>query len=275
MAAPEKTGDPRRAESALSQTILDVANEFAPRSAQPRGSYHALSTPGSLLAAPMPSAFASPDSLPPAHIPDRSLRIAKPGVLGLIANPQELISLQTPPQNGLARETVRPHHAGNIAALPGTGREQTPAPVAANMHGKPVTRVAQSTGKALVGAGALLNGKTFEVAFDSSKIAFDVPPRVESGLPLAPFRQIFEHTGGQVKWFGKSRTVLAVNSTREIEFHVGSKQAKVNNQPVAMETRSYLDHGRAIVPLSFIRDSLNVRVQYDPKTGHLLIESKK
>jgi hypothetical protein len=36
-----------------------------------------------------------------------------------------------------------------------------------------------------------------------------------------------------------------------------------------------LERGRTIVPLSFIRDSLNVEVEYDPSTGHVLITTKK
>jgi hypothetical protein len=41
-----------------------------------------------------------------------------------------------------------------------------------------------------------------------------------------------------------------------------------------METAPYIDRGRTIVPLSFIDDALNVNVDYDKETGHVLITSK-
>jgi hypothetical protein len=116
----------------------------------------------------------------------------------------------------------------------------------------------------------------FDVAFDGDLIAFDVPPRIEDGIRLAPFRQIFEHTGGRLYWFGgQARTVRAVNDRREIEIKIGNPNAIVNNRIIPMERRPYIDSGRTIVPLSFIRDSLDVTVSFNAKTGRLLIESKK
>lgn len=202
-------------------------------------------------------------------------RVTKPGPMALLAGPKDLVALNAPGSD-LARVGVRPLRVGNIAARP--SRELMAAPIAApNAHGKVVARTAAGAAKAQVGAGSLLGirGSTFDVAFDNTRIAFDVPPRVEHGLPFAPFRQIFEHTGGTVGWYSKSRLVRAVNSTREIEIKVGHKEARVNNQPVQMEAKPYIDRGRTIVPLSFIQDALDVNVQYDKQTGRMLIESKK
>ena len=119
------------------------------------------------------------------------------------------------------------------------------------------------------------SARTMQIAFDNTRIAFDVSPRVEHGMPLAPFRQIFEHTGGTIQWFNQSKTLRAVNSTREIELHVGDSEAKVNNQTVQIEKKTFIEKGRTLVPLSFVRDALDVNVTYDPTTGHLRIESKK
>ena len=117
---------------------------------------------------------------------------------------------------------------------------------------------------------------SFDVAFDGMQIAFDVAPRVEAGVHIAPFRQIFEHSGGRLYWFGgTAQTVRAVNDSREIEIKIGNKKASVNNKPVSMEKTPFIESGRTIVPLSFVRDSMNVNVSFDEKTGRLLIKSKK
>lgn len=116
----------------------------------------------------------------------------------------------------------------------------------------------------------------FDVAFDDERIAFDVSPRMEQGMALAPFRQIFEHTGGQLYWFGgNAQTVRAVNATREIELKIGDRHALVNNQSVLMDKAPYLISGRTIVPLTFIRDAMDVSISYDSATGRLLIQSKQ
>src|SRR6185436_12874211 len=118
-------------------------------------------------------------------------------------------------------------------------------------------------------------GGAFDVAFDGIRIAFDVSPRIENGIKLAPFRQIFEHTGGRLYWFNEVKTVKAVNSSRDIEIKIGKQDALVNNSTVSMEHRPYIISGRTIVPLTFIRDALSVKINFDDKSGRLLIESGK
>jgi hypothetical protein len=299
-----RSSEQKRSESKpakIIETVRSVGNVTAPsahfdasgvdntitRSVRPldelQGELHAALPKSELLLpggdAPAHStAISRPDhTVPPTHFAATSGPATRPGALGVFANPHELLRLD---HSGLETELhtrLRPRRMGNIAAMPDAiiGLASPSAPV--NAHAKPAlsAHANRPTQMALVGGGAL-NGRSgsFDVAFDNTRIAFDVPPRVEHGLPLAPFRQIFEHTGGTVHWYGKSQTVHAYNTTREIEFKVGAKKATVNNQTVKMDAKTYLDRGRAIVPLTFVRDALNVSIQYDPATGHMRIESR-
>ncbi|HZO91720.1 MAG TPA: copper amine oxidase N-terminal domain-containing protein, partial [Chthonomonadaceae bacterium] len=246
---------------------------------QPRGTYSTRSLPHIAnihrdrpVMAPNTGPSHTPVSAQPFSLTVRSI---KPALKALLAGPDDLAGLHVAaPGASLAHQSVRPLRAGNIAVRPSTGLR--PAVAAAPTAPRKAVAVTPRSPKAQIGIGSLLNipGGTFEVAFDDTRIAFDVPPRVEHGLPLAPFRQIFEHTGGKVSWFSKAKLVRAVNDTREIEIKIGNAKAKVNNQTVQMEARPYIDRGRTIVPLSFIRDALDVNVQYDPQTGRMLIERK-
>jgi len=51
----------------------------------------------------------------------------------------------------------------------------------------------------------------------------------------------------------------------------GNKDAKVDGKNVEMEVTPFIDHGRTIVPLSFIQETLNLNIEFDPATGHVLI----
>ena len=190
-----------------------------------------------------------------------------PGVLS------DLAGLNTPTDETthVARQAVHVRRAGNVAARPSLQLEGNPAPVA--FHAAPVAKSGRGHGPSRSMHNTHV--KTFDVAFDSTQIAFDVPPRIENGLPLAPFRAIFEHSGGTVKWYGESKTVRAINNRKEIEIHIGDNQATVNNQKVKLDAKAYIDRGRTIVPLSFVRDAMDVKVSYDAHTGHVLIESNK
>ncbi len=121
----------------------------------------------------------------------------------------------------------------------------------------------------------LPNIGAYAIVFNSSVVKFDVAPRVEDGVPLTPFRHLVEKAGGKVEWTNAEKTVSAQADGKDIFFKIGDKIAMINKLSVELERASYIDSGRAIVPLSFMRDALNVNIDYDKATGHVLITSLK
>ncbi|MBC8140160.1 MAG: hypothetical protein H7Y38_01825 [Armatimonadetes bacterium] len=172
----------------------------------------------------------------------------------------------------LAPRLSRPVITSVIAkATPRVVNTGTPAPKQVSL---PVPTVTAAKVKAVRRPISQIGVKPVQVAFDGEKIAFDVAPRVEAGMPVAPFRQIFEHTGGKVSWVNDTKTMRAVNSDREIVIGVGKSSAIVNGKKVSMTRAASLDRGRTIVPLNFVGNALDVDVKYDPVTGRLSITSK-
>ncbi|CEK15695.1 copper amine oxidase family protein [Chthonomonas calidirosea] len=240
-----------------------------------------------LLALPAPNRFKAPTlpetawSTPDRQVPAVHFAVptASVGVLAMLAEPKGALSLNKEGLSFVSRTSqplVAPQRIGNFAVMPhvaaavGVG---TKPHAFTGFVAQPVVKRIQHT--RLLGTGTTVHrARTLQIAFDNQLIAFDVPPRVVNGMPLAPFRQIFEHTGGTVEWYAHSKTVRAINTSREIEFRIGHKTATVNDQSLKMQTAPYIDRGRAIVPISFVKDALNVNVQYDPQTGHILIQSK-
>lgn len=111
----------------------------------------------------------------------------------------------------------------------------------------------------------------FPIYINGDIVNFDVMPRVDNGIALTPFRHLFEHVGGKVKWEGQTKTVLANGLGSDVNFQIGKDFAMVNGGRVGLERNSFLDQGRAVVPLSFVQKLLNVEIQYDPSTQHVLI----
>lgn len=114
---------------------------------------------------------------------------------------------------------------------------------------------------------------TFAVVVNSQFVNFDVEPRVDGGVPMTPFRHLIEKAGGSVKWEGVSKTVKANADGRAVSFQIGEKNASINDFKVNLEVAPYIDRGRSIVPLSFIHDALNVDVEFDKETNHVLIKT--
>lgn len=118
------------------------------------------------------------------------------------------------------------------------------------------------------------NLTSFEVVLNSAIVNFpDVQPRVDGGVPMTPFRYLMEQAGSKVKWANETKTVTAASDGRDIVLQIGDKNAKINSLRVGLEIAPYIDRGRTIVPVSFLHDALNVNVDYDKETGHVLISS--
>jgi len=130
-------------------------------------------------------------------------------------------------------------------------------------------RISITTGQRLPNIGA------FAIVYNTQFVDFDVQPRVTDGVPLTPFRHLIEKAGGKVDWAGKQKTVEAKADGNDIFLHIGDTFAQINKQRIELEKPSFIDSGRTIVPLSFMRDALNVNIEYDKATGHVLITSAK
>ena len=91
---------------------------------------------------------------------------------------------------------------------------------------------------------------------------------------MTPFRHLLEKAGGKVTWLNSEKSVNASGDGKKIWFKVGDSTAKINDLPFALELAPYIDRGRTIVPLSFMKDALDVNIQFDPATGHVLITKK-
>lgn len=113
------------------------------------------------------------------------------------------------------------------------------------------------------------------VSYEGRDVNFDVSPSIENGVPLTPFRHLFESAGGEVKWNNALKLVEGLGDGLTVTFRIGDANATVNGSTFLMEVAPYLKQGRSIVPMSFMSDALKVDVQYDAATGHVLITSKK
>ncbi len=106
---------------------------------------------------------------------------------------------------------------------------------------------------------------------NNERVAFDVSPRIENGLPIAPFRQIFEHSGGVVVWYADTKEVRGSSDKTEIMLKIGSKEALVNKMVMVMDREAFIDNGRTVVPINFMEKSLELKAEYDVKNGTIVL----
>jgi hypothetical protein len=112
------------------------------------------------------------------------------------------------------------------------------------------------------------------ISMDGKEIPFDVTPRVSGGVPLSPFRHLFESAGGEVDWKKFEKICTAKGLGKEVWIKIGDMYAKVDGKAYKLEVVPFIEQGRTIVPLSFISEALNFNVDFDPVTRHVLITKK-
>ena len=112
------------------------------------------------------------------------------------------------------------------------------------------------------------------LTFNSNRLALVRPLAAQGGVMFGPLRQIFQQNGGSLMWQARTGVITAHTGTRDVSLTVGQKTATVNNEAVALDAAPYINKGRTMVPLAFLKAAMNVDVQYDPATGRLSITSK-
>lgn len=112
-----------------------------------------------------------------------------------------------------------------------------------------------------------------DIYVEGTKVNFDVSPRITDGVPLSPFRHLYEANGGKVKWDNNAKRVDGESDNLKLSFTVGNPNATVNGSTVVMEAAPFIESGRTIVPLSFMGEALKLDIVFDPATGHVLILS--
>jgi len=116
----------------------------------------------------------------------------------------------------------------------------------------------------------------FEIWFDGERLRTkDVPPFVRAGIAFAPFRDLWEHTGGLVLWNHKRKEARALRPGRVVILQIGNPKALVNDEKVEMEVPPFIRRGRTIVPLSFVERAMDVNIEIDTVTGKITITTRR
>lgn len=107
---------------------------------------------------------------------------------------------------------------------------------------------------------------SISVYVDNSKIAFDQNPVIHGDITLVPLRGVFEKLGAKVDWEQKTQTVKISNDAKIITLKKDSKDAFINNNLQKLYTEPQLLNNRIMVPLRFISETLDAKVDWNGTT---------
>ncbi len=96
--------------------------------------------------------------------------------------------------------------------------------------------------------------------------------KMVNGRFLVPMRNIFEAMNvTNINWDGKTRKITVKENNTTIILTIDSKEARINDKKVVLDTAATLIDGRTYVPLRFIGESLGASVHWnnDEQVAHV------
>jgi hypothetical protein len=101
-----------------------------------------------------------------------------------------------------------------------------------------------------------------KVLYNARQVAFpDARPKMDGNRILVPVRFVAETLGANVDFRDKLVTIR--QEGKVIELPIGSDVAKVNGQPITLDTKAVAEKGRTYVPLRFVSEALGQTVEWD------------
>jgi len=111
------------------------------------------------------------------------------------------------------------------------------------------------------------------VHVDGLAVFFDVPPFLEDGRAMVPFRGLADALGVPVTWDGGRREVRAGSGGAALRLRVDDPRAYCGGTVVTLDVPPMIRQDRTLVPLRFFSEALDCRVAWDPLRRTIYIAS--
>lgn len=108
-----------------------------------------------------------------------------------------------------------------------------------------------------------IGGTVYEI------IPTEIPAEVVDGRTLVPMRAIFEWLGAEVVYTAEDNQVQALRKGISVNLWIGAKRFSIvyadgTRKAGELDVRPMILHERTMVPLRFVAEAMQCRVDYDP-----------
>jgi len=102
-----------------------------------------------------------------------------------------------------------------------------------------------------------------KIMLNGSPLAFNEAPYMANGTTMVPMRVIFEALKAEVNYDAATQKITANKDDTVIELVLGQKSAKKNGQAINLDVAAVTRNGNTMVPLRFVAEALNAKVDWD------------
>ncbi len=115
-----------------------------------------------------------------------------------------------------------------------------------------------------------------KVYYNSMEIEFDdVPPIVESGRTLVPFRKLAQALGVNVEYISDSKKIFAHNMNIDVQMTISQEIMYIDRNPYKMLVAPNIVGDRTVIPLRDFSQAFGLEVHYNDKLREIQIVDNK
>ncbi|GAB1477380.1 hypothetical protein MASR2M70_22180 [Bacillota bacterium] len=121
----------------------------------------------------------------------------------------------------------------------------------------------------IAAAPAVYGDGGVKVYVNGKEVVSDVPAAIVSGRTMLPFRAVFNALGvgdDSIKWNRDSKSIEVSKEGKYIFLAVGSSGAIFNDNLITLDAAPYIENGRTLVPVRFVSEALEAKVEWNDKT---------
>lgn len=112
-----------------------------------------------------------------------------------------------------------------------------------------------------------------KVLVENKPLVLEVAPMVQDGRTLVPLRAIFEALGATVEWEPSTKTITGTQENKIIILQLDNKIASIDGVEVELDVPATAINGTTLVPVRFIAESLDAKVEWHNPTQTVLVNS--
>lgn len=111
-----------------------------------------------------------------------------------------------------------------------------------------------------------------KTTIDGKETPLSSPPYISAGKTMVPFRFVAEALDAKVSWDQFEKMVTIVKGDVTIFLWIGKNYAIVSGNMVNLSAPPELKNGKTFVPIRFISESLNAKVEWEPLTQTITVK---
>lgn len=118
-------------------------------------------------------------------------------------------------------------------------------------------------------------GESIQLIVDGENITHLMDPMIVEDRTMVPIKFVSDAIGAEVIWHGDTRTVEVFKGDRYMKLWIDNRLVQINDDFYISDVSPRIFNSRTFVPIRLISNGLNVHVEWDGQSRHVLVESSQ